>query len=242
MQSAQMPLRSFHLLALVFFACLSGCLTPPPTKTISPDERLESLLTQLRDVRGGEFDGGSEHGGATPREAQLIRRIHELTLTFPRHVPILVASASLAYENNDSVRAQKYLDQALALEPSNAVATLLRVRIAAEAGNLPYARRKLGEQIDLAPDDPSLREALSGIHYLAGDYEDALEELDIADRLRDDDENRSVTQYHRGLIAEAQGDVEAAKEHYRQSQEQDPEYQPAARRLRWLEASAAPEE
>ena len=213
-----------------------ACLTPAPSHVGSPDTELETILVNLKDVRGGSFqrDEGHVRSGEAAVEAQLTRELRALTLMFPRHVPGLVASASLAYERRDSVTAQKYLDQALVLEPEHLEATLLRVRIAAEAGNLPYARRKIGEQLSFAPDNADLREAHSGVLYLLGEYDLAKEELDVADRLRPDDAEVWRTNYHRGLIAEALGDLEQAQEFYRLSYEQNPTFEPAGRRFRWL--------
>lgn len=221
---------------IVFALAGAGCLTPSPRHVGSPDTQLESLLVDLRDTRGGTFERdravGSDEAG---REAMVSREVSALALRFPRHVPVLVANASLAFERRDFIGAQKYLDQALQLDPVHAEATLLRVRIAAEAGNLPYARRKLREQLALAPDHAELREAHSGVLYLLGEYEEALAELDVADRLRGDEAETWKTNYHRGLIAEAQGDLDEAQEFYRLSCEENPEFELAARRHRWLE-------
>ena len=236
-------LRAATRFALIAaFAC-SACLSPPPSYVGSADAQLEQLLVGLRDVRGGGFEREGPTGTqAAAMEGQLIREVRGLALAFPRHVPILVANASLAYERRDFVGAQKYLDQALQVDPVHREATLLRVRIAAEAGNLPYARRKLGEQLAYAPDDADLREAHSGVLYLLGDFDEALEELDVADRLREDGEGRWRTDYHRGLIAEARGELEEARDFYRESHEQNPDFEPAARRWRWLEGELGGDE
>lgn len=244
MPSFLMSGRSTLLVAIVLLSSLPSCLTPPPSRVGSPDEELGTLLEQLHDARGGTF--AKEAGiadTAAAREGRIRREIERLAVVHPRHVPVLVANASLAYERNDPVGAQKYLDQALALDPSHTQATLLRVRIAAEAGNLPYARRMLRDHLELAPDRPELHEALGGILYLTGDYDEALAALDVADRLREvpvegEPATPSVTHYHRGLIAEARGDFAVALESYRRSQEQSPDFEPAAVRLKWLEASS----
>ena len=59
-----------------------------------------------------------------------MREMRNLATLHPRHVPTLVANAALAYEGGDPVRAQKYLDQALRVDPGHVQATLLRIRIA----------------------------------------------------------------------------------------------------------------
>ena len=220
---------------LLAFCSLASCLTPTPTWYGKPDQELEALLSQLRDVRGGAFEGEASRAPESPQEGELVRAIEALSLTYPSHVPVLVACASLAYERSDSVRAQKLLDQALAIRPDHVPATLLRVRIASEAGNLPYARRRLTEQLQLTPDDSVLHEAYAGVLYLLGDYEEALLELDLSDRLRRAPQGGWSTNYHRGLIAEAQGDLGAALGYYQLSCAQNTEFEPAARRRRWLE-------
>ena len=206
---------------------------------MSPDARLADLLVELRDLRGGfsrsELGVGYDEA---EQEGRIIADVRALALDHPRHVPTLVANASLAFEAADPVGAQKYLDQALRVEPRHIDATLLRVRIAAEAGNLPYARRRLEELLDLTPDEASLHEALAGVLYLDGEYERATRELELAARLRETTVPGGVTDYHRGLVAEAAGDLDAARAHYRRSLELDPDFEPAARRWRWLEYGA----
>ncbi|MEM7306169.1 MAG: tetratricopeptide repeat protein [Planctomycetota bacterium] len=233
--------RAAFVAALVTLFSLSACLTPAPGHVPSPDEELARLLDELRDARGGEFATEEPGTGDGIREAQIAREIQSLALTFPRHVPVLVASASLAYERRDPVGAQKLLDQALRLDPAHVPAVLLRVRIAAEGGNLPYARRRLAEQIELTPDEPSLREANGGVLYLLGDYDEALAELDLADRFRAEGEGTWKADYHRGLIFEAQGRPDEALAFYRKSAEGNPDFASATRRLRWLEASTGQE-
>lgn len=223
-------------------AGMLGCVSPSPSRTQSPDVELAALLEDLQRLRGGSFDGGGEESysslDAQRDQAGEIGLIEEdlrgLALTFPAHVPTLVANAALAYERRDAVRAQKYLDQALFQDPIHLAATLLRVRIASEAGNLPYARRKLKELIQVLPDSPEAHEAYSGVLYLAGDYEEATQTLDLVDRLRGDETLTWRTSYHRGLIAEAQGHFDEANAHYQHSQSLSPGFTPAARRSAWL--------
>lgn len=229
---------------VLVFLIASACVSPSPSRVSSPDAELASILERLRDARGGafssEFDSSSEEADArvtaAATEGELAAQLRELGFTYPRHVPTLVANAALAYERNDPIRAQKYLDQALNYDPADLTATLLRVRIASEEGNLPFARRILRERIALIPDSPELHEAYSGVLYLMGEYEQALAELDLVDRLRDESMGTWRTDYHRGLIAEATGQFEEARNYFRRSREQQPNFERASRRETWLDS------
>ena len=231
------PCLRILLLALPLMPAFS-CLTPEPAAMTSPDEELEILLSELEGARGGfdgdetTLDGGRRFPSAT--ELELARALRQLAFEHPRHVPTLVANAAVAFEANDFVGAQRYLDQALRLDPTHVSGTLLRVRIAAEQGNLPFAMRRVREQLEQAPDDPRLRETLAGIHYLLGDFTAANEQLDLALALAEEGENEWRIEYHRGLIAEGEGDNDRAREHYRRSQDLNPEFEPSLRRWRWL--------
>jgi tetratricopeptide (TPR) repeat protein len=234
-------------------------MSPSPSQVVSPDEELAAILNHLREMRGGEFstdlngtqavrppvvvpaaDSTStssrdrDHSAAV--EGELLARLRELGFTYPGHVPTLVANAALAYERHDSILAQKYLDQALNHDPANLSAILLRVRIASEDGNLPFARRVLRERIELFPDSPNLHEAYSGVLYLMGEYEEALAELDLVDSLQDESMGTWRTDYHRGLIAEASGRFEEARNYFRRSREQRPDFERASRREKWLDS------
>lgn len=236
------PLRRRGLTALLGLALAGACLTPPPASVSSPDAELTEVLEELADVRGGGFEREPGAGfDVAAREGSLTRELRKLAFLYPRHVPTLVANAALSYENNDPVRAQKYLDQALALEPEHVPATLLRVRIACEGGNLPYARRKLNELLELRPDDPGLHEALAGVFYLMGEFEQASRELDLVERLRIGDEGRWRTEYHRGLIAEAQEQYLEARSFYTRSRRFNPAFDKAIHRGRWLDGLSSAE-
>ncbi|MEM7516631.1 MAG: hypothetical protein AAF368_06885 [Planctomycetota bacterium] len=223
--------------ALFLVLAASACQSNQPRFVPSPDAELAQLLLELKRLRGGSLDADLEDRGMRSRENEIARQLREMTLVHPRHVPTLVANAAVAYEGNDSAGAQKYLDQALRLQPDHVSATLLRVRIAAEAGNLPYALRKLKEQIQLAPDSLDLRETRAGVYFLLEDYGSAIEDLDAAERLREDGEGSWRSEYHRGLIAETLGDTQTAQDHYFRCRELNPEFEPAERRWYWLENS-----
>lgn len=229
------------LCLLLMVAVAAGCVSPSPSRQTSPEVELGALLGELQDLRGGDFGAADDPHESTSagrdraaREGALQEALRALAFTHPSHVPTLVANAALAYERGDAIRAQKYLDQALFHDSAHVPATLLRVRIASEGGNLPFARRKLGELIEIAPDSAEAHEAYAGVLYLAGDHGQAIAELDLVDRLRGDDATLGRTSYHRGLIAEAQGLFDEAKAHYERCRELSPGFAPAARRWNWL--------
>ena len=160
--------RALSLLALSALLLAPSCLTPDPGIEPPPDAELQRTLEALRDSRGGAFEDSSERS-----EDKLLGELRGLAFKHPRHVPTLVANAAVAYEQGDPVGAQRYVDQALDVDPGHVHATLLRVRIAAEGGSLQYASRWLRSQLQLAPDNATVREAYAGILYLQAEYEQA---------------------------------------------------------------------
>lgn len=238
MRSLLMRCSTVRVALLSLFAAAS-CATPSPLAVTSPDEELASLLRELENARDGELARGGEPRSTAraATEGAVAAELRRLALAHPYHVPTLVALAATAYERRDLVQAQTMLDQALSHEPTHLQAVLLRARIAAELGNLPYARRKLKELLEISPDEPELHEAYAGVLYLAGDFEDAKVELDLAEHL--EAEALWRIEYHRGLIAEAEGREEDALESYRRCLDENPDFEPAARRDRWLRGHAA---
>ncbi len=222
-------LRNPAWLLLLF---LGGCLTPDPGESVSPEYRLSELLIELRDLRGGEFRDPAVSERSSRRDAEIRGQIRELANVHPRSLPVLVASAALAFEDGDSILAQKFLDQALRVDPLHVPAVLLRVRVAAESGNLTYARRLLDEKLQVLPDEADLHSARAGIHYLLAEYREAARELDVVEALLEGEEAWR-TAYHRGLLAEAEGDWDAAREFYETSKEDRPSFERATRRWRW---------
>lgn len=220
-------------LSLLAALLAPACLSPAPGVDPPPDSELRNNLELLREVRGGAFDGTSNES-----ESEVVRELQTLAFKYPRHTQILIANAAVAYDGGDPVMAQKYLDQALEVDPGHVSATLLRVRIAAEEGSLQYARRRLDDQLQLAPDVPELREAYAGVLYLLSEYDEAEDELDVAEHLvGPEGESGWRIAYHRGLIAEARGDRRLAEEHYQRCAELNPDFERGARRWRWIQSS-----
>ncbi|MEE2939937.1 MAG: tetratricopeptide repeat protein [Planctomycetota bacterium] len=210
-------------LALLLGLQLAACLSPPVGGGPSADERLESIL--------------SNQEGSTQEE--LARDLRVLTLDHPRHVPSLVADAAVSIETGRTDRALTLLDIVLSVEPDHVDAVLLWTRVAGRSGDLAGARRRVEAALRTRPDSPELHEADASLMDLEDRLGEAVQALDRADALRGGESWRSA--YHRGLIDEARGELEAAEGHYSRCVELDPGFEPAARRLRWIAAERAGE-
>ncbi|MEC8495486.1 MAG: tetratricopeptide repeat protein [Planctomycetota bacterium] len=210
-------------LALLLGLQLAACVSPPVGGGPPADERLELIL--------------SNQEGATQEE--LARDLRFLTLDHPRHVPSLVADAAVSIETGRTDRAVALLDTVLSAEPDQVDAVLLWTRVAAGSGDLAGARRRVEAALRTRPDSPELHEADASLMYLEDRLGEAIQALDRADALRGGESWRSA--YHRGLIDEARGELEAAEGHYSRSAELDSSFEPAARRLRWIAAERAGE-
>lgn len=210
-------------LALLLGLQLAACVSPPVGGGPPADERLEWIL--------------SNQEGSTQEE--LARDLRVLTLDHPRHVPSLVADAAVSIETGRTDRAIALLDTVLNAEPDHVDAVLLWTRVAARSGDLAGARRRVEAALRTRPDSPELHEAAASLMYLEDRFGEAIEALDRADALRGGDSWRSA--YHRGLIDEARGELEAAEGHYSRCVELDSSFEPAARRLRWIAAERAGE-
>lgn len=197
---------------------LSACVTPPLSERPSADEQLEQLL-----------DG--------PKSAGLASDLRALSLQQPNHVPTLIADAALSVATGRTERAVSLLDLALKAEPDNVDAVTLSVRVAARSGDLAGAHRRVEGALRTRPDSPGLHESHAALLFVERRYEEALEALDRADALTGEVSWRS--HYHRGLIAEDLGEVAAAETHFAACTELQPDFEPAARRLRWIKAQAS---
>jgi predicted Zn-dependent protease len=165
----------------------------------------------------------------------LQREIEHLSIICAGHAPILLANAIVAYEINQPVKAQQFLDQVFERPISNPDAATLRARIAIEEGNLPFARRLLEEQIRLAPDHAGLRELHGATLYLSGRLDEARRAL-LAARAFGAPDWRVA--YHLGLVEESAGNVQAAIAHYTEALAKNPAWKPAQSRLNALRQEA----
>lgn len=212
---------SMRLLALVAGVQLAACVSPPIGREPSPSADLKSVLTGGRDL---------------PVE-QLARSLRALSLEHPRHVPTLVADAALCLETGRVGRATALLDAALQLAPDHGDAVLLATKVAARSGDLGSAWRRVNAALRTRPDAPELHEASAALHFLEEQYGESLAALDRADALAGEASWRSS--YHRGLVAEAQGNLTAARDYFLQCEDDASAFEPAVRRRRWIESQMA---
>lgn len=223
------------LLALALPACSSRVLHERHGE-IDPDLRLAELLDQLGSARerGPNRLALLEHEQVIADSGHLRNDLERLAVEFPWHAPTLFANAVLSHQLRDDVRAATFLDRILDLGGRQPEAAELRARIALESGNLAYAQRLLGEQVALAPDAPELREVRAAAEWLAGDFAAAERELAAAAALGAPEWRVA---YHRGLLAEQQGDRAAALRWYEHAVAANPDCAEAAARRRALSGS-----
>ena len=205
---------------------VSGCATTSPVlrqECYDPDAQLAAVMVPLEAQRA--------QGCGTGDCRQLESEVGRLAMVCSGHVPTLMANALIAYDQHQPIVAQQFLDDVLARARVHPDAAVLRSRIALEEGNLPFARRLLGEQIKLTPDNAALREAHGAVLYFDRQWTAALGELSLAAELG---APRWRIAYHRGLVAEGQGDLEAARRYYTESVSEQPGFAPAQSRLRGL--------
>ncbi|MDJ0521169.1 MAG: tetratricopeptide repeat protein [Planctomycetota bacterium] len=197
--------------ALLLLGCQS-ISTPPGEARVDPDLRIHQLRT-LWEVAPDHISARNpkEVQEQVPSKAAIRAQAEALLFHYPRHVPTLLFTAVLAYEAGEPREAEQRLDDLLALEPSHPEAAVLRSRIALEDGNTPFATRLLTDQIRMRPDHAGLREAAAAAYYVAGDIPAAVEALDGAERLG---APTWRVAYHRGVLAEANGDESGARTHY----------------------------
>jgi predicted Zn-dependent protease len=216
------------MLGLTLF--LFSCATPPIRTTLeclAPQPRLETLWNSLQDSRAANCLGPKGEDVCDPTR----REIERLSFVCPGRIDALMASAILAYDAMEIVKAQQLLDDLLSRSGVHPQAASLRARIALEEGNLPFASRFLLQQIKLSPNHAELREMLAATRYLSGSLPEAQTELEAAEKLGSP---RWRIAYHLGLIAEAQGDRLRAQRLYEESLQLRPGWLPAQSRLQGL--------
>jgi Tfp pilus assembly protein PilF len=146
-----------------------------------------------------------------------------------------MANAVVAYDEHQPVKSQQLLDQILAQSGNHPDAAVLRARIAIEEGNLAFARRLLEQHIRLVPDHAGLHETYGAILYVGGDLDEAKRELATAEALG---APRWRIAYHLGLVEEAAGRFDEARQHYTEALAANPGWAPAQSRLNALRARA----
>jgi len=229
------------VLGIAALAGVVGCAGSRGPAWPSPhdaDVRVEAVLERWRSMRaaGGTCEGADRPDIPRVDCAAFRRELERLALDFPNHPRLLLARAVLAHETGRPARAQAFLDARLGRPGSHPEAAVLRARIAAEEGNLPFAARMLREQVELRPDHAGLREAAAAVAYLREELDEAERQLGAAERLGSP---AWRVAYHRGLLAEARGDLVEARARYRTALRHRPDFGPARSRLVGLDLGVA---
>ena len=216
----------------------AACATTPPAvrqQCYNADAQLTQLLQPYEELRAKGCPLDPRQQGSECDRLRL--EIARLAVICPAHAPTLMANAVIAYDEKRPVDAQQYLDQILAQPRSFPDAAVLRGQIAIEEGNIPFALRMLAQQITLAPDQAGLYETYAAALYLDGQLAASRSELALAQALG---APRWRIAYHLGLIEEASGNRAEAVRDYTEAVSGNPAFQPAAARLKALQATAAP--
>ena len=240
----------YRALACLLLLATSSCLTNSVgyrEQCMDPDVRLARLLEDYdrsKDPAGPycgcwpDWDANDwkpcpDSGHILVDPDRVWNRIEELAFEFPRHEPTLLANAMIAYEEGERIKSQRYLDQILSLVKVHPDAAVLRSRLAVEDGNLKTARKLLDDHIRHVPNHAGLHEALAGIHFLEGMYEDAQSEIAVAEELGAPTWRMA---FNLGLIAETQGELRQAAEFYQSAYDLNPQMETALARLQGVNA------
>lgn len=152
----------------------------------------------------------------------------------PSEPETLITLAALAYQDRNLFKAQQLLDQLLSAPTPHPRAAALRIRIAMEEGNIPYALRFSEQQIRLSPSDASLREVRASALFLSRRWSEARQELEMAARLG---APKWRVAYHSGLIEEMQGHRGEAIALFQEALREKPGWAAVEARLTGLEAA-----
>ncbi|MCH2173484.1 tetratricopeptide repeat protein [Myxococcota bacterium] len=225
----------WYTVTLVGLLLILGCASVD--KKLNPEDpeiQLRALLEQWnheRELGGSCASGGRKYPYVDCGRIQA--EIERLAIDYPSNSSILLANAVIAYETSQPQKAASYLDSLIGSNRADPSAVVLRSRLAIQDGNLPFARRLLEQQVQLAPDASEPREALASVYKLLGEFNLAERELQVAERLG---APTWRIDYNRGLLAEAQGDPAAAIEFYKKCLAENPGWRKAQSRLRGLES------
>ena len=212
-----------------------ACATTSPVvrqQCFNPDRQLAAVLTPLEDLRAKGCTLEDAKTGQT-RCDSLRQELSRLTVVCPAHAPTLLADAVISYDERQTVRAQQLLDQVLMMTGPHPDAAALRGRIAIEEGNLPYARRLLEQQLRVSPDSAALHETYGAALYMNKQLPEAQKELTMAGALG---APMWRIAYHLGLVAEAAGRLDEARQRYTEAVSGNPGWALAQSRLTALRA------
>jgi len=183
------------------------------TSCTLPDLELAEAWDLLEEARS--TPGGCDHDArGMDRCRALHREIERIAFVCPNHIPSLMTTAVLAYEDKDFAKASERLSSILNLVKVHPDAAVLRARIALEEGNLPFALTFLKQRMELSPDHAQLREVYAATLFLSGRLEEARTQLAVAEQLG---APRWRVAYHLGLFEERRGELQKARLLYQES-------------------------
>ncbi len=230
-------IRSYAI-AAVCVMLTAACASDPVLRQqcYNPDAQLARLLNPYEELRakGCTIDGNADRGASECErlEGEIVR----LGVVCSTHAPTLMANAVIAYDEHRAAESQQMLDVILSQPRGYPDAAVLRARIAIEDGNVQFAERLLGQQINLVPDHAGLHETYAAALYLEGKMAEARGELTMAGMLG---APRWRIAYHLGLIEEALGLGAEAGRFYAEALQGNPGWAPADSRLKALRARGA---
>ena len=208
-------------LAVISFSLATSCSTTQwHGKEKNPDQALSEQLETLRKAKAEGYAGELER-----------MKLERLLLKYPRHVPTLLANATIAYGANQPIKAQRYLDSLFRIAKKHPDAGVLRTRLALEESNLSFARRFVEQQIQYTPDHSGLHEVYAAVLYFQKEWEAANKALQKA---KEFGAPSWRVAFHSGLIEETKGNSSEAMKHYKLCLIVKPDHKEAASRLRGL--------
>lgn len=219
-------------LLLMLAGCASNSLGHRSEKC-DPDERLAELVKKYDDCISGKAEEGSSTNHILIDCDRAKNEIERLSLEFPRHSNVLLKCATIAYDSREIVKAERYCDQLLSVDPMLPEGAILKARISMENGNLPSAKRLMAAQVGYSPGHSMLRETYAAVLYMCGDLQAAETQLMTASRLGAPSWRIA---FHRGLIAEARKDMAKAKQFYEDCLAANPGFRSAEARLAGMNA------
>ena len=194
-----------------------------------PDVQLARWLTALEAEQA--LGCPDAPGAGATSCAGLRRSIERQALLCTNHAPTKMVNAVLAYDAGETAKAQQFLDEIFERPHSDPDAAMLRARIAIDDGNLRFAQRFVEEQVRLAPDHAGLREIHAATLFLSGEHLRAQHELVAAKGLG---APAWRVAYHLGLVEEALGQPDLARQQYTEALQGKPDFAAARGRLNAL--------
>ena len=215
------------MFSLILVFTLSGCASKGGLSADKAEQDPNTRINKILIAYQAELKEGSSCRVATQAWSEtidcegLLREAMALYAAFPNNERVKLATAAMLYQSGRPIDAAYLLDQILKYHQPRPEAAILRSRIAIEDGNLAFAKKLIDEQIQLNPTYHDLHEVLASIYFLKRNYAQSFNTLIRSEQLGAPSWRVS---YHRGLIFEKQGKLEAACQQYFSSVSQNPEF------------------